>query len=186
VSVILCRASNGAHVVYPICENTHENGILRRTVAPAPDFSGSLVTEANHFALRLAEHLNYVGVLALELFVVGESLLANEFAPRVHNSGHWTIEGAITSQFENHVRAVTGLPLGSAELRAPAVMTNLIGHIPDKERLLAIPDTHLHDYGKAARPGRKVGHVTCVGGTARETEQHAALVQALVDARPAG
>ena len=107
-----------------------------------------------------ARELDYVGVLALELFEVAGTLLANELAPRVHNSGHWTIEGAVTSQFENHVRAVLGLPLGSTAARGSCAMVNLIGHVPDPSAVLAVPGAHLHDYGKAARPGRKVGHVT--------------------------
>ncbi len=99
-------------------------------------------------------------MLALELFQVGDSLLANEMAPRVHNSGHWTIEGAVTSQFENHVRAILGWPLGATDARGVSVMVNLIGDLPDPEAVLAVPGAHLHRYGKAPRPGRKVGHIT--------------------------
>ena len=111
----------------------------------------------------MVDELGYVGVLALELFDAGGAVLANELAPRVHNSGHWTIEGAVTSQFENHVRAVLGLPLGSTDLVAPAAMVNLIGSVPPLERLLTLEGAHVHLYGKAARPGRKLGHVTLVG-----------------------
>src|SRR5205085_10215381 len=102
----------------------------------------------------------YVGVACVELFDVAGELLANEIAPRVHNSGHWTIEGAETSQFENHVRAITGMPVGSTAARGPAAMVNCIGTMPDRDAVLRIPGTHLHDYGKAPRPGRKLGHVT--------------------------
>ncbi len=108
----------------------------------------------------MLERLDHVGVLAIELFVAGETLLGNEMAPRVHNSGHWTIEGAQTSQFENHLRAICGLPLGTTEARGPAAMLNIVGAEPDPAAVLAIPGAHLHSYGKAPRPGRKVGHVT--------------------------
>lgn len=163
LSVIAVRAPSGEIAVYPLSQNTHKNGILQTSVAPAPTVSAELSMQAEEMVQRLISHLSYVGVLALELFQVGEKLLANEFAPRVHNSGHWTIEGAVTSQFENHIRAVCGLPLGRTTLRAPSVMTNLIGSIPPREEILALPDCHLHDYQKAPRAGRKVGHVTTLG-----------------------
>ena len=117
---------------------------------------------------RVLKHFDYAGILTLEFFVAGGKLLANEMAPRVHNSGHWTIEGAETSQFENHVRAVAGLPLGSTRPRGHAVLCNLIGRMPPARRLLGLPDAHLHDYGKAPRPGRKLGHVTRVCATRGE------------------
>jgi len=123
----------------------------------------ALQEEAQSYAGRIAEALDYVGVLALELFQVGDRLLANEIAPRVHNSGHWTIEGAETSQFENHVRAVLGLPLGDTSARGRSAMVNLIGDVPPREAVLEVPGAHLHVYGKQARPGRKVGHVTVTG-----------------------
>jgi 5-(carboxyamino)imidazole ribonucleotide synthase len=104
--------------------------------------------------------LGYVGVLTIELFQTGASLLGNEMAPRVHNSGHWTIEGAETSQFENHLRAVCGLPLGATDAIGVSAMVNLIGEMPDRDAVLAVPGAHLHDYGKQARPGRKLGHAT--------------------------
>jgi 5-(carboxyamino)imidazole ribonucleotide synthase len=109
---------------------------------------------------KLLEHLEYVGVLAVEFFQKGEGLIANEFAPRVHNSGHLTIEGARTSQFENHLRAIAGLPLGTTHIDAPTAMLNFVGKMPDKAAILKVPDTHFHDYEKSARPGRKLGHVT--------------------------
>jgi len=162
LSVIACRGQTGELVFYPVVQNIHAHGILRTTLAPAPNLEERTKRSAERAARTLLEHLNYVGVLALELFEVGGELLANEFAPRVHNSGHFTIEGAATSQFENHVRAVCGYPLGSTEVRGTSVMTNLIGEVPDANRLLAIRGAHLHDYGKSSRAGRKVGHVTVV------------------------
>ena len=117
-------------------------------------------------------------MLAIELFDLGGELLANEFAPRVHNSGHWTIEGADTSQFENHLRAVLGWPLGSTDARGPSVMLNCIGTMPDREAVLAIPGAHLHDYGKAPRPGRKLGHVTVTGDDPSDLIERVDAVQA--------
>jgi 5-(carboxyamino)imidazole ribonucleotide synthase len=128
--------------------------------APAPEVGASMVEEAEAYATRLLERFDYVGVLALELFDVEGRLYANEIAPRVHNSGHWTIEGARTSQFENHLRAIIGLPLGDTEALGPSAMLNLIGRIPNAESILAVPDAHLHDYGKEPRERRKVGHIT--------------------------
>jgi 5-(carboxyamino)imidazole ribonucleotide synthase len=160
LSLIIVRDRAGEDVCYPLVENHHRDGILRLTRAPAVDVPAELQALGERYARAVAAHLGHVGVLALELFQVGDRLLANELAPRVHNSGHWTIEGAVTSQFENHVRAVLGLPLGSTEARGRCTMVNLIGHVPDRSAVLAVPGAHLHDYGKAARPGRKVGHVT--------------------------
>ena len=160
LSCLAVRGRDGTVAVYPLVENHHEAGILRRSVAPAPAATDERQADAASFARRLLERLDYVGVLALELFEVDGGLLANEIAPRVHNSGHWTIEGAETSQFENHVRAITGAPLGSVATVGVSAMVNLIGGWPDPARLLAIAGAHLHLYGKAPRPGRKVGHVT--------------------------
>jgi 5-(carboxyamino)imidazole ribonucleotide synthase len=145
---------------YPLVENEHGNGILRLTRAPAPGLDPALQRLAEDYVGRMLAELDYVGVLALELFQVDGALLANEFAPRVHNSGHWTIEGARTSQFENHLRAVVGFPLGPADALDCSAMVNLIGTLPDPLPLLALPDVHLHLYGKEPRPGRKLGHVT--------------------------
>ena len=118
---------------------------------------------AEDYAIRLLDELDYVGVLALELFQVGDDhLIANEFAPRVHNTGHWTIEGSATSQFENHLRAILGLPLGSTESES-CWMVNLIGRVPSPEEVLRVPGAHLHLYGKEPRPGRKLGHITVLG-----------------------
>jgi 5-(carboxyamino)imidazole ribonucleotide synthase len=160
LSCLAVRGRDGTVAVYPLVENRHEGRILRRSIAPAPRVTDTLQGTAASLVGRLLAHLDYVGVLALELFEVDGALLANELAPRVHNSGHWTIEGAETSQFENHVRAITGAPLGSVAPVGFSGMVNLIGGWPDPARILAIAGTHLHLYGKAPRAGRKVGHVT--------------------------
>ncbi len=162
VSLIAARDRAGAVECYPLAENVHVDGILAVTRAPWPDARLQRLAERNH--RRLLRALGYVGVLCVEYFVERGRLVANEMAPRVHNSGHWTIEGAETSQFENHVRAVAGLPLGSAAPRGHAVMVNVIGRKPRAKELLAGPGLHWHDYGKAERPGRKLGHVTFVTG----------------------
>ncbi|HSH45502.1 MAG TPA: 5-(carboxyamino)imidazole ribonucleotide synthase [Longimicrobiales bacterium] len=160
LSIVAVRGSDGEIRPYPLAENVHEDGILRVSYAPAPDVPEALLDRAHDYARRVLEALDYVGVVAIELFQDGGRLLANEMAPRVHNSGHWTIEGAETSQFENHVRAVLGLPLGSTAMRGHAAMVNFIGALPEAAEVLEVPDAHLHFYGKEPRPGRKVGHVT--------------------------
>lgn len=160
VSLLLVRDRQGHGQAYPLVENQHRGGILRLSKAPAADAEGALQAEAEGHVRAIAEALGYVGVLAVEFFVRQGRLLANEMAPRVHNSGHWTIEGARTSQFENHLRAVAGLPLGPTDLRGPAAMVNLIGTVPSPAKVLAVPGAHLHLYGKAPAPGRKLGHVT--------------------------
>lgn len=157
LSLIAVRGRDGATVCYPLAKNTHREGILRVSIA-RPD--EPLFATAREHVLRLLERLDYVGVLAVEFFQQGDGLLANEYAPRVHNSGHWTIEGAQTSQFENHLRAIAGLPLGATDALGAVAMVNCIGAMPAADAVLAIGGAHLHNYGKAARPGRKVGHVT--------------------------
>jgi 5-(carboxyamino)imidazole ribonucleotide synthase len=159
LSVIGVRSSNGETRVYPLVQNHHHEGILRLSIAPAPN-SDALLPNAYDYIQRLTQPLDYVGVIALEMFQVGEQLLANEVAPRVHNSGHWTIEGAHTSQFENHLRAILGLPLGSTAARGVSAMVNLIGDIPPIGPLLRLEGAHLHLYGKSPRRGRKLGHIT--------------------------
>ena len=159
LSIVAVRGRTGETAFYPVAENEHRGGILAVSRAPASD---APQREAEEIAARLLDELGYVGVLAVELFDVGGELLANEFAPRMHNSGHWTIDGAETSQFENHLRAILGLPLGATAARGPSVMVNLVGGHPPLERLLAVPAAHVHLYGKEPRPGRKVGHVTLV------------------------
>jgi 5-(carboxyamino)imidazole ribonucleotide synthase len=163
LSIIAVRGTDGDVRTYPVVENHHRDGILRLTLAPAPSLSPATQELADSYMRLLLERLDYVGVLALELFAVGDRLLANEIAPRVHNSGHWTIEGARSSMFENHVRAVCGLPLGSCDAIGRSAMVNLIGETPPAERVLAVDGAHLHLYGKAPRPGRKLGHVTITG-----------------------
>ena len=160
LSILAVRSRSGETAFYPLVENHHRNGILRLAVAPAPKLSAALQKAGERAAERVLQELNYVGVLAIEFFESDGELVANEMAPRVHNSGHWSIEGAATSQFENHLRAVLGLPLGSAATTGHSAMLNLIGEVPESAEVLAIPDTHLHLYGKSPRPGRKVGHVT--------------------------
>jgi 5-(carboxyamino)imidazole ribonucleotide synthase len=163
-SILIARGQDGATVRYPPPHNVHRDAILRTSTVPAPAAVLAQAEEATALACRIAEALGYVGVLACEFFVGADGPVFNEMAPRVHNSGHWTIEGAETSQFENHVRAICGLPLGSTTPTAPVVsMTNLIGDDPWVE-VLTEPGAHLHLYGKnSARPGRKMGHVTRVG-----------------------
>lgn len=160
LSIIAVRSRSGEVVTYPLVENHHEGGILRKTLAPAPAVDGTLQARASELIGKLLARLDYVGALALELFEVDGQLLANEIAPRVHNTGHWTIEGALTSQFENHLRAILGLPLGGTEAVSPCAMLNVIGVAPSAAAILSVPDAHLHWYGKEPRPGRKVGHVT--------------------------
>lgn len=165
-SVIACRGRDGTMVFWDSPENVHAGGILARSTVPASAAVREQIPAARALAARVAEALDYVGVLTLEFFATAQGPVFNEMAPRVHNSGHWTIEGALTSQFENHVRAICGLPLGSTTLTAPAVeMRNLIGQEAyDWAAILADPHNHLHLYGKAAaRPGRKMGHVTRLG-----------------------
>ena len=159
LSVIAVRGRDGDFRTWPLTRNWHTDGVLALSLAPALDIE-QLQQRATGLARTLAERLNYVGVFALELFVKDGELLGNEMAPRVHNSGHWTIEGAHTSQFENHVRAVLGLPLGDTGARGVSVMFNWIGELPDASPVLRTVDAHWHDYGKQARSGRKVGHAT--------------------------
>ncbi|KLO00577.1 phosphoribosylaminoimidazole carboxylase [Stenotrophomonas maltophilia] len=159
VSVVAVRGRDGSFEAWPITGNWHVDGVLSASVAPAV-LSAAEQQAAIGYARRVAEHLQYVGVFALELFCRDGELLANEMAPRVHNSGHWTIEGSETSQFENHLRAVLGLPLGSTRMLGHACMLNWLGRMPDPLPVLAQASGHWHDYGKESREGRKVGHAT--------------------------
>lgn len=160
LSIIAVRSQSGEVAFYPLVENHHSEGILRFSLAPAPRVAEAIRGLAEDYARRVLEDLDYVGVLAIEFFETANGLLANEMAPRVHNSGHWTIEGADTSQFENHLRAITGLELGSTEARGVCGMVNIIGQEPDIERLREIPGVHVHMYGKKPVPRRKLGHIT--------------------------
>jgi len=162
ISVVAVRGRGGEFATYPLTQNFHQNSILSASLSPAPN-TGAIDGTAVGYARRLAEELDYVGVFALELFVHQGRLLANEMAPRVHNSGHWTIEGARTSQFENHLRAVLGWPLGGTGAHETSVLLNWIGEVPDALPVLSEPLGHWHDYGKTPRPGRKVGHATLTG-----------------------
>jgi 5-(carboxyamino)imidazole ribonucleotide synthase len=157
VSIIAARSVSGEVLYYPLSENLHKGGILRVAECREND---PLQAQAEDYVSRLLESLEYVGVIALELFEVDGKLLANEFAPRVHNSGHWTIEGAQTSQFENHLRAILDLPLGSTAAVGNAAMVNFIGGLPESKEVLAIDSASLHLYGKSPRKGRKVAHAT--------------------------
>ncbi len=189
LSIIGARGLDGEVVFYPLVENTHREGILQLSVAPAPrrpktsqllEYHQSTQSLAEMYATALMTSLNYVGVLAIELFQVGDQILANEMAPRVHNSGHWTIEGAVTSQFENHLRAVAGLPLGSTSPLGAAAMVNLIGQIPEVASILKIEGAHLHLYDKSPRAGRKVGHINLVARTHQELLQKAEIIKKMV------
>ena len=179
LSVIAVRSREGEFRTYPLTQNWHADGILSASLAPAPGCE-VLAPVAFAHARRIAEELDYVGVFALELFVKDGGLMGNEMAPRVHNSGHWTIEGAPASQFENHVRAVLGLPLGDTSAIGVSVMLNWVGELPPATPVLAEPRAHWHDYGKSPRAGRKVGHATlCAGNAAQMCERLARVAQAL-------
>jgi len=180
LSLVVARGADGALAFYPLVENLHQQGVLRLTLAPAPDVPSAVEADVRAAVTRLLEHLGYVGVLALELFDTGTGWLANEMAPRVHNSGHWSIEGAETSQFENHLRAGLGWPLGSAAPRGVSAMLNLLGEMPEHAALLRVPGTHLHHYEKAARPARKLGHLTLTAPDAPTLAQRLRAVAEVV------
>lgn len=163
LSIVGARGIDGATVFYPLAENHHREGVLRASYAPAPNAPPRLQAAAEAIATRVMERFGYVGVLAVELFQRGERLLANEMAPRVHNSGHWTLDGAAASQFENHVRAVAGLALAPPAPRGRSAMLNVVGELPPLAALAAVPGARVHLYDKVPRPGRKLGHVNVVG-----------------------
>ena len=183
LSIVAVRGANGLCAFYPLSENIHAGGILRESRAPAPALTDDEQEHAEARARAVMERLDYTGVIAIEFFQHRGLLLANEFAPRVHNTGHWTIDGAFTSQFENHLRAIAGLPPGPTAARCHAAMLNLIGSAPPTEAILrAVPAARVHLYDKAARPGRKIGHVTLLGATAAEAEHKAQSVKPLIAA----
>jgi len=159
ISVIAARGRSGETLFYPVGENTHSNGILHHNVI-VNGFDDPMQKTAEDYSRRLLDYFGYVGILSLELFDANGMLMANEIAPRVHNTGHWTIEGAETSQFENHIRAVMGLPLGSTSPTGYSAMVNFIGSIPPPESVLTIKGAHYHSYDKKGKPGRKIGHAT--------------------------
>jgi len=171
VSILGVRSTKGEVAFYPLIENHHREGILRLSLAPAPDLSPELQKLAEEAARSVLETLDYAGVLCIEFFEVDGKLLANEMAPRVHNSGHWSIEGAVTSQFENHLRAILGLPLGATDELECSAMLNLIEELPEPAPVLTVKNAHLHLYGKEPRPGRKVGHVTVCAETFEELRE---------------
>jgi 5-(carboxyamino)imidazole ribonucleotide synthase len=175
LSIVGARSAAGHTVFYPLSANSHGGGILHYSIAPFAN--ADLERRARIYSKRVMNALAYVGVLAIEFFVVRGRLIANEMAPRVHNSGHWTIEGCVTSQFENHLRAICDLPLGSTHALGHTAMINFLGTMPDRERLLAIDGLAFHDYGKEPRPGRKLGHCTIL--KSRAAERDSALSNAL-------
>ena len=170
-SMVAVRALNGDTRVWPLIRNVHSNGILMLSLPGV--FDRTLQSKAAAKMRTLLEHFDYTGVLTMEFFLLDGELLVNEFAPRVHNSGHWTIDGASCSQFENHLRAVAGLPLGETEMKDCSIMFNWIGEMPDREKAMAIPGLHWHDYGKSPRPGRKIGHATLIAETMEELNVNA-------------
>lgn len=174
----LAVAGAGQVALYPMIETRQRDGVLRSAVAPAPHLPAGVSARAGEAVTALITELGHRGVLAVEWFCVEDRLLANEIAPRVHNSGHWTIEGAVTSQFENHLRAICGLPLGSVAVR-PSACVNLLGTLPDIRSLLALRETHVHIYGKSPRPGRKLGHVTVVAGDEAGRDRRLAAIEAI-------
>lgn len=180
VSIIAVRGQQGDIRYYPLVENKHHQGILAKTIAPAVNVD-NLIEQAQENIRKLLEYFNYVGVLTLELFVTENGLLANEIAPRVHNSGHWSIEGAVTSQFENHIRAVAGLPLGDTSIVKPSVMLNVIGEYPNLTDMLNIEGVHVHVYNKSERAGRKIAHITIMPTDSETLEE---TVQKVVNLLP--
>lgn len=174
LSIVGARSARGRIVSYPLSRNHHEGGILRYGLAPFAD--AGLERRARLYLGRVMRALDYVGTLAIEFFLVRGRLVANEMAPRVHNSGHWTIEGCITSQFENHLRAICDLPLGSTRPLGHTAMVNFIGRMPERAPLLEIEGLAFHDYGKEPRPGRKLGHCTVLKASARERDRALARV----------
>ena len=177
VSLIAVRARDGETRFYPLVHNTHVNGVLNLSIASTQH---PLQKLAEDYVGRVLKALDYVGVLAFEFFEVDGGLKANEIAPRVHNSGHWTIEGAECSQFENHLRAVAGLPLGSTAKVGESAMLNFLGEVPAVEKVTAIADCHLHHYGKAFKAGRKVGHATLRCADMATLKARIAEVEALI------
>lgn len=163
LSIIAARNKSGQMAFYPLVENIHKDGILRYTLAPAPRVKASLQELAQNYAQALLENLDYIGIMALELFEVDGALVINEMAPRVHNSGHWSQDSDCVSQFENHLRAIANLPLGTTKPKLKTLMLNLIGALPDEKLVLQEAGANLHLYGKAARANRKVGHINLTG-----------------------
>jgi 5-(carboxyamino)imidazole ribonucleotide synthase len=186
LSILAARDRNDQVAFYPLTENHHKDGILRVSVAPAPGITLDLQNIAARIGHALLRDLDHVGLLAVELFQVPGGFMANEIAPRVHNSGHWTIDGAVSSQFENHLRAILGLTLGDVSTIGRSAMLNFIGDVPPIEQLATVPGAHVHLYRKAPRPGRKVGHVTVVGADEAGLMPKVATLKRMADAVGAG
>ncbi|MFZ5580245.1 MAG: 5-(carboxyamino)imidazole ribonucleotide synthase [Pseudomonadota bacterium] len=178
ISIISVRSRTGELAFYPVFENSHEGGILKLSLSRAND---PMQAQAESHARKVLEALDYVGAMGFEFFVTDDALIANEIAPRVHNTGHGTIEGNATSQFENHLRAILGLPLGSTAPRGASAMLNFIGELPPIDRALVTPDLHFHGYGKTPRVGRKVGHATLVARDEAERETRLSDLLALTE-----
>ncbi|MBA6225520.1 5-(carboxyamino)imidazole ribonucleotide synthase [Colwellia sp. MB02u-18] len=174
VSLVGARDSQGNTVVYPLTQNHHTNGVL--SVSIAIEIDEALQAQAKQVFDSIAKELNYIGILAIEFFQIGEQLLVNEIAPRVHNSGHWTQQGADTCQFENHLRAVCDLPLGSTELIRPSAMINILGEDEVPNEILSVASTTLHWYGKSKRPGRKMGHINVSGNDEKQLAERLTLL----------
>jgi len=181
LSIIAVRGQQGDTRFYPLAENHHHRGILSHSIVPAPNLDQNTQLMAERYISSILHEMNHVGVLTLELFETRHGLLANETAPRVHNSGHWSIEGAHCSQFENHVRAVAGLPLGSTRAEKPSAMLNIIGRHPNSHEILKVTDAHLHLYGKTERENRKLGHITVTADSYAELNMR---ISRLADALP--
>jgi 5-(carboxyamino)imidazole ribonucleotide synthase len=179
VSLVGARSAAGHKVFYPLSANTHAGGILRYSIAPFTN--EQLERAAKRYLTRVMNALEYIGILTIEFFVVNGRLIANEMAPRVHNSGHWTIEGCVTSQFENHLRAICDMPLGSTRALGHTAMINFLGKVPDRERLLAIEGLAFHDYGKDPRPGRKLGHCTILKRRSKDRDRALADTLKLIE-----
>ncbi len=183
LSIIAVRSTTGAVAFYPLVENHHSEGILRFSLAPAPGVRDEIRDAAEDYARRVLSDLDYAGVLAIEFFETDDGLTANEMAPRVHNTGHWTIEGADTSQFENHLRAISGMPLGSTEMGGAAGMVNVIGRQPDLAKLAEVENVHVHMYGKTPAPRRKLGHITVTADDLSGVRQTVAKVRSVLTSR---
>ncbi len=181
LSAIAVRGRDGATAFYPLCRNAHAGGILRTTTAPAEPPGSEIERAAQRYMETALDTLGHIGVLTIEFFATADKLIANEMAPRVHNSGHWTQDGARTSQFENHIRAVTGAPIGGTEAFGACGMVNLIGGMPAASDLLSVPGAHLHLYGKEARRGRKIGHVNVCAPRAEVREAQMRVLAGLVE-----
>lgn len=179
VSLLSVRGRSGDMAFYPLAENEHVDGILH--ISRAPYGNSDLQKQAEQLAAPLLEKLDYVGILAIEFFVVNGELIANEIAPRVHNSGHWSIEGAVCSQFENHLRAITGLPLGTTHVEGHAAMVNCISYMPKAEDVLRLTECHFHDYGKPPKNKRKLGHVTTRANTPDKLNQKIDLIEKTIE-----